>query len=82
MAGKSRNERTGALVTFRVDPRFDCLRSEPRFQQVLQNLHPSSYSLRNSANRHGMFPAAGRAGRESQPNSLADTQLQQWSRKL
>jgi tetratricopeptide (TPR) repeat protein len=32
------HERAGSLRTFSVDPRFDCLRSEPRFQQVLQNL--------------------------------------------
>jgi TolB-like protein/tetratricopeptide (TPR) repeat protein len=31
-------QRSGALFTFNVDPRFDCLRSEPRFQRVLQNL--------------------------------------------
>jgi tetratricopeptide (TPR) repeat protein len=35
---KAVHERAGALRTFSVDPRFDCLRSEPRFQQVLQNL--------------------------------------------
>jgi len=33
-------ERTGAVLTFRVDPRFDCLRSESRFQRVLQDLQP------------------------------------------
>jgi tetratricopeptide (TPR) repeat protein len=35
-------ERAGALVTFRVDPRFDRLRSEPRCQQVLLNLGAST----------------------------------------
>ena len=45
---KAVHERTGALVTFRVDPRFDCLKSEPRFQQVLQNLHPLAPSLKST----------------------------------
>jgi len=34
------HERAGALVTFRVDPRFDRLRSKPACQQILQNLGP------------------------------------------
>jgi tetratricopeptide (TPR) repeat protein len=35
---KAVQERAGALVTFRVDPRFDLLRSDPGCQQLLQSL--------------------------------------------
>ena len=34
------DERTAALLTFRVDPRFDCLRADSRFQQMLETPHP------------------------------------------
>jgi TolB-like protein/Flp pilus assembly protein TadD len=35
---KALEERTSALVRLKVDPRFDCIRSDPKFQVVLQQV--------------------------------------------